>query len=193
MDIGKEEQELVVPKQGRWQARISPGSSLAFHTSSFYLLSDYSTTLKMEPAGYLKYAVPYYWTIWCHNPEDHNLNIHCCENLKSHTFHWYLNSDNDMSNAEWNGTFYHHQWRVRSLPCKIWNINFHKWKYLVDTFVTSVLLLVKVHPIHFLGNFKIKHLHLTPYHNNLQIWHFKIITKLWLFNFNFNFLYITVT
>jgi hypothetical protein len=21
---------------------------------------------------------------WCHNPEDKNLNLHCCENLKSH-------------------------------------------------------------------------------------------------------------
>jgi hypothetical protein len=41
-------------------------------------------TLKMEAAGSFKLLVAVYQATRCHIPEDHNLNIHCHGNLKSH-------------------------------------------------------------------------------------------------------------
>jgi hypothetical protein len=38
--------------------------------------------LKMEAARFSETLVSYI-TIWCHNPEDHNLNLHHCENPNS--------------------------------------------------------------------------------------------------------------
>jgi len=38
---------------------------------------------KMEAARSYELLVSYHITIRCHNPEDDNLNLHQCENLKS--------------------------------------------------------------------------------------------------------------
>jgi len=37
----------------------------------------------MEAAKYSETIVSYHITTWCHNPEDHNMNLQCHENLKS--------------------------------------------------------------------------------------------------------------
>jgi len=41
-----------------------------------------SGTLKMEAARSSEMLV-FYHIAWCHNPEDLDLNLHYCENLKS--------------------------------------------------------------------------------------------------------------
>jgi hypothetical protein len=40
--------------------------------------------LKMEAACYSKTSISDYKTTMCHNPEDHNMNIHRRENLKTY-------------------------------------------------------------------------------------------------------------
>jgi hypothetical protein len=40
--------------------------------------------LKMETLRSSKMLVSYYNITWCHYSEDIDLNLHCCENLKSH-------------------------------------------------------------------------------------------------------------
>jgi hypothetical protein len=40
-------------------------------------------TLKMGIAWSSETVVSYHITTWIHNPENHNLNLHCCENPKS--------------------------------------------------------------------------------------------------------------
>jgi len=42
-------------------------------------------TLKLEAAKFSKPLVCNHITAWYHNPEDHDLNLHHCENLKSVT------------------------------------------------------------------------------------------------------------
>jgi len=42
-------------------------------------------TLKMETAISSESLISYHITTWHHNPEDHNLNLYCHENLKSWT------------------------------------------------------------------------------------------------------------
>jgi hypothetical protein len=42
-------------------------------------------TLKMEAAQISEMLVSYHSTTQCHNPEELDMNLHCCENLKSHT------------------------------------------------------------------------------------------------------------
>jgi hypothetical protein len=39
----------------------------------------------MEAASSCGTMVSYHIITQGHNPEDHDLNLHCCENLKSHT------------------------------------------------------------------------------------------------------------
>jgi hypothetical protein len=46
--------------------------------------------LKVEAAGSSKTLVTTYMAIQCCFPEDHNLNVHWCENLKYHYIHWIL-------------------------------------------------------------------------------------------------------
>jgi hypothetical protein len=52
-------------------------------TCCFYLQGIRSSTLKMGAANFPKTTVPIYETTQCHNPEDGNLILHCCEYLKS--------------------------------------------------------------------------------------------------------------
>jgi hypothetical protein len=47
-------------------------------------ISSLQGTVKMEAAHFSKIFVPIYCTAWYHIPEDHDLNIHDCENLKSY-------------------------------------------------------------------------------------------------------------
>jgi hypothetical protein len=42
-------------------------------------------TLKLETVYSSSTLMHAYWTACCHNPKDHNINIHCCVNLKSYT------------------------------------------------------------------------------------------------------------
>jgi hypothetical protein len=41
------------------------------------------SVVKMEAIWPFKTLVSYVTTRWCYNSEDHNLNLHCRENLKS--------------------------------------------------------------------------------------------------------------
>jgi hypothetical protein len=44
------------------------------------------STLKMETVCSFKTLITIYQTTRCHKPEDHSINVHCCENLKSCTY-----------------------------------------------------------------------------------------------------------
>jgi hypothetical protein len=45
-----------------------------------------SSILKMETADSTETSVPFYQISSCHTPDDSNLHIHSCENLKSHFY-----------------------------------------------------------------------------------------------------------
>jgi hypothetical protein len=49
-------------------------------------------------------------------PEDCNVNIHWCANLKSYAFHWYLYPDNDVNSVEWIVTSHHHHLKGYESP-----------------------------------------------------------------------------
>jgi hypothetical protein len=42
------------------------------------------STMEVGAAGFSASLVTTYETTWLHNTEDHSVNFHCCENLKSH-------------------------------------------------------------------------------------------------------------
>jgi hypothetical protein len=39
----------------------------------------------MEAACFTEIFITTYKTTWCHNPEDHNVDVHHCEIIKSYT------------------------------------------------------------------------------------------------------------
>jgi len=49
-------------------------------------------TLKMEPAYPSEKLVSYHNATQYHNLEDHNMNLHHCENLKSSIKHWNIDT-----------------------------------------------------------------------------------------------------
>jgi len=51
---------------------------------SFEHLDASIFTLKMEAARSSEMQVSCHITIWCHNSEDHDLNLQCYDNLKFH-------------------------------------------------------------------------------------------------------------
>jgi hypothetical protein len=55
---------------------------LIYTKTSKYITIDSIFTLKMEATGSPKTLVSYNITAEWHNPEDHNFNFHCHENLK---------------------------------------------------------------------------------------------------------------
>jgi len=61
--------------------------------SSETLVSYPITTWSLHPedGGSMvpKTLVSYHNTAWHHNPKDLDLNLHCCENLKSHIWVWF--------------------------------------------------------------------------------------------------------
>jgi len=51
------------------------------------IVSEDLATLKMEAARSSETSVSYYVATRHHNPEDHNMNLHDCENPKSRISH----------------------------------------------------------------------------------------------------------
>jgi hypothetical protein len=99
MDTGRHKQ-----KQKLWEPAGTRSAQIAtvlvpgfLPYMNFLQLSDYFTW-KMEAAYYFKYVVPFYQS-----------GVTLCANLKSYAFHWYVNPDNGVNNAKWNGTSHHHQ------------------------------------------------------------------------------------
>jgi hypothetical protein len=61
--------------------RLVPTCRLLLQSSG---ITDSSTPPQIEVAGSSKILVPIYQSTRGHMPEDHNLESHHCENLKSH-------------------------------------------------------------------------------------------------------------
>jgi len=75
----------------RWAARYSDRVGYRCFGGPWLPPSSWWGPPKMETAWSQEMLVSYHIPTWCHDPENHGLNLHHCENLKFHTSFLFLN------------------------------------------------------------------------------------------------------
>jgi hypothetical protein len=88
-------------------------------------------SLKLETVYCSSTLIHAYWTACRHNPKDHNINIHCCVNLKSYTvqLNFKVVQNKTGGSTLFLTWFIHWLMNMTSLhPCKIWS--YHSVEYV---------------------------------------------------------------